>query len=288
MPRSPPTPTLSPADTSDGGVFPSVRVADLSSRGKGRGLLATRPFAPGAVVLQEAALDWCDAADAAALAQPIELSARLASRLLAKGLADRAAGLEPALADFAAHPAAAARGAELRAGRGMVRANCDAAANANISDAALERLLLAITLNAHGVRPKGRGGGELQGLFPQWGTMMNHSCTPNCASHARLAPGGELVLVVVAVAPIAKGDEVCISYLPSLYASFPDRDEQLRSLYFFPAERRAGEIRDPRLCCLTCEMRASLPSERPALGGLQGSREPKQTAGADQPLSPTD
>lgn len=68
------------------------------------------------------------------------------------------------------------------------------------------------------------GGGGGRSLQSQWDERGSGS------------GAGKLVLRLRTVRDIAAGEELCISYLNSLYTSFPERDERLQEVYFFGAD----------------------------------------------------
>ena len=70
----------------------------------------------------------------------------------------------------------------------------------------------------------GGGGGGGTSLQSQWDERGSGS------------GAGKLVLRLRTVRDIAAGEELCISYLNSLYTSFPERDERLQEVYFFGAD----------------------------------------------------
>jgi hypothetical protein len=60
------------------------------------------------------------------------------------------------------------------------------------------------------------------------GKLINHSCAPNA-----VASFTGKKLVIRAVRPIKKGEEIYISYLDIFYYSKKDRREELKNIYFF-------------------------------------------------------
>ena len=135
-----------------------------------------------------------------------------------------------------------------------------------MSDDTLERLVLAAMLNAHSVvwtRECGGDGGQAQGLFPRFGAMFNHGDVPNAVvvpcrriptasssagasyvDHSRVvmdsphdddddgdtsgrADRARPWLELRSLRPIDPGEEVTITYLDTLYTSYPERSEYL-------------------------------------------------------------
>lgn len=69
------------------------------------------------------------------------------------------------------------------------------------------------------------------GVYPM-GALLNHSCTPNCVLRFNLVPGQDVALQVVAVEPIAAGEELCHSYV-DLVLHTSTRRHRLYSTYGF-------------------------------------------------------
>lgn len=216
---------------------------------KGRGLLTREAIPAGAIVLRERALAATsldappDLADMLATAQPGDeamlLTARLAAAVLVAGQETSTRALEPRVGrEYHQHSVRPARADELARGGRLVRARCPQNA-AFLDDDTLGRLLLAISINSHGITLS--GGQSHQGLFPEVGAMVNHSCRPNLI-HFGVGIEGEdgasdqLQLVLQAVRDIEPGEELTISYLDDLYLPFAERDERLRDLYGCPAD----------------------------------------------------
>lgn len=105
------------------------------------------------------------------------------------------------------------------------------------------------------------------GFFSEIGAMVNHSCCPNLAASAVGIPGSdgghdELQLILQAVRDIAEGEELTVDYLGDLYLPFPERDERLREMYGFGAERRPT---DPGLESMAPSAAAKSAEERAAI-----------------------
>ncbi|KAI0786817.1 SET domain-containing protein [Abortiporus biennis] len=70
------------------------------------------------------------------------------------------------------------------------------------------------------------------GIFPHASRFFNHSCDPNAVARYIINQSQPIKLEIVALRPIAKGEEITIPYLdPAL--SFETRDVALRSNYGF-------------------------------------------------------
>ena len=96
-------------------------------------------------------------------------------------------------------------------------------------------LLYSIQCNAHQILNSKEGEtGVALGLFPHT-SMMNHSCSPNCIHRFLIEEGKPPRLVMRAIANIAKGEELCYSYV-NLYQSTKARRSQLESAYSFLCE----------------------------------------------------
>lgn len=80
------------------------------------------------------------------------------------------------------------------------------------------------------------------GLFGQ-PSFMNHCCKPNAVQTFLYGKGEAPRLLVTAFEDIAKGDEICISYIDNL-APKQIRQRRLKNDYFFDC------------CCVACEDRA--------------------------------
>lgn len=103
----------------------------------------------------------------------------------------------------------------------------------SVSEEEINHLLLAIQSNAHRVVDAEKRCVGL-GIFP-FVSMLNHSCSPNCAHHFVLSPGHPPSLVMQAITDIAPGDELCYNYIP-LYQSTERRRAQLSSAYSFTCD----------------------------------------------------
>ena len=96
-------------------------------------------------------------------------------------------------------------------------------------------LLYSIQCNAHQILNSKEGEtGVALGLFPHT-SMMNHSCSPNCIHRFLIEEEKPPRLVMRAIANIAKGEELCYSYV-NLYQSTKARRSQLESAYSFICE----------------------------------------------------
>ena len=96
-------------------------------------------------------------------------------------------------------------------------------------------LLYSIQCNAHQILNSKEGEtGVALGLFP-YTSMMNHSCSPNCIHRFLIEEGRPPRLIMRAIANIAKGEELCYSYV-NLYQSTKARRSQLESAYSFICE----------------------------------------------------
>jgi SET domain len=96
-------------------------------------------------------------------------------------------------------------------------------------------LLYSIQCNAHQILNSKEGEtGVALGLFP-YTSMMNHSCSPNCIHRFLIEEGRPPRLIMRAIANIAKGEELCYSYV-NLYQSTEARRSQLESAYSFICE----------------------------------------------------
>lgn len=216
-------------------LYDGVHIAPVE--GKGRGLLTKDAIPVGAVVLRERAVAAVPLDDRD-VENPILSAVMLATSILIAGREATTRTLAPRLgAEFAEHPVRRARAADLAKGRVALQTKCPKATEMMDEDA-LERLLLVNTLNTHGLRLP--GGGVHQGLFAEFGAMVNHSCKPNLIFHGRGIAGAEgshdqLQLVLQAVRNIEEGEELTISYLGDLYLPFAERDERLQDVYGFPA-----------------------------------------------------
>ncbi|KAI9209539.1 uncharacterized protein BJ171DRAFT_453684 [Polychytrium aggregatum] len=87
-----------------------------------------------------------------------------------------------------------------------------------------------INSNSHGLLdPVGNTNSVIGvGLFPL-ASMFNHSCSPNCSfvggSHGRL--------VIRTLRPIARGEELCVSYVDLFYPKDKRREKLLETKFFF-------------------------------------------------------
>ena len=109
-------------------------------------------------------------------------------------------------------------------------ASAAAASSLALTTSEARQLLYTIQCNAHQVTDEeGRAIGL--GLFP-WTSMMNHSCTPNCAHYFEIRQFEHPRLIMVALEDISAGAELCYSYVP-LYQSTANRRLQLQRAYGF-------------------------------------------------------
>lgn len=194
---------------------------------KGRGLFAVRPFAAGEPVLCEPVLAASPVV-AAASAGPWDVAAELVAALLILRREAAAQDLESE---------GAADGAPSAAHVARVRLACASRVDvADVSDGEIMRLLHAVARNALGLRTAGSTGALHQALCLR-GSMLNHSCTPNCTHLGFQPAAGTLALCVRAVAPVAAGDELTISYIDDLVAPLAERAEALAHHGFLPQRR---------------------------------------------------
>lgn len=224
-------------------LLPHVSVKEVS--GRGRGLVTNEPIAAGTVVLRERALAAVPLAVDYDADQPILETTRLAMAVLASGCETATRALEPRLGrEFAEHPVRAASTAELVCGRKKVREGCFKMATF-LDDEAIDRLILAVCINALDVLlPDGQ---IHQGMFPELGAMLNHSCRPNLLIHgigiaAEDSGHDQLQLVAQAVRDVDAGEELTVTYLGELYLPYPEREDSLRDRYGFAAERLTTDI----------------------------------------------
>lgn len=126
-------------------------------------------------------------------------------------------------------------------------------------------LLLAIQSNAHRVVDADKRCVGL-GTFPLT-SMLNHSCSPNCAHHFLLRQGQPPALVMQAIEDISAGDELCYNYIP-LYQSTERRRLQLSSAYSFTCD------------CPRCAQASSSPPSfsSSSLGSSSDERAPRSPA----------
>jgi hypothetical protein len=244
------TPTPTPDKFSlvgDGGV--SITVQQVA--GKGRGLVvATAITTPGTVLLREPAAAWTvlTSADVVGAADPIAATARVAVYLLSSNTERLADHLEPTFAEFSAgHRARAGHADDIARGATLVTDALSVDRRATVPRLEIERLVLAVMLNAHSV-VNPRGGPKAQALFPRMGAMLNHDDCPNAVVVPCRSPpieasdgGGSQAgpwLEVRSIRPIEAAEEVTITYLDSLYSSFPERTEVLQQKYLFDATAR--------------------------------------------------
>lgn len=215
--------------------------------GKGRGVVAKEAIeTPGTVLLRERAAAWTmlTRGETTGEADPVQATVRVLIDLLSKGDGQLADHLEPTLAECADGHSACARHADtIERGLQAAQKGLPHPLSSQTSPAVIKRLLLAVMLNAHSVVTPRRGC-TAQALFPRVGAMLNHGESPNAAVVRCTARGSDPVddaspwLEVRSVRPIAAGEEVTITYLETVYASFPDRDDVLQLKYGFGAAPR--------------------------------------------------
>jgi len=114
-------------------------------------------------------------------------------------------------------------------------------------------VLLPTPALAHHKRPAMAGLGTRHGLAKEIGlaicpkaAVFNHSCTANAFARVRLRPGQPPSVEVRAIAPIACGEEICISYADSV-GDVTQRRKVLRDSFFFDCacERCVAEETTP-------------------------------------------
>lgn len=220
-------------------------VSVLQVEGKGRGLISSDVIPAGSVVLREKALVAAVGSQQDS-DMPMLPAIRLTAAILTAGVEASTRSLEPRLGrETAEHPVRTARDEELKSAVALVRERCPQA-SAILDDEALQRLVLAVSLNAHGVNLRGGGEGVHHGLFVEVGAMINHSCRPNAIIQGVGIQGSDgehdaLQLVLQTVSDVKAGEELCISYLNELYLPFPERDERLRDMHAFGAEQLSSD-----------------------------------------------
>lgn len=103
----------------------------------------------------------------------------------------------------------------------------------------IEHFLFAIQCNAHRIVSENIPIGL--GLFPLT-SMMNHSCSPNCAQYFIIEPGKPVRLIMRAIRAIAEGEELTYSYV-ALYEPTNLRQTKLQAAYGFncTCERCCGQ-----------------------------------------------
>eukprot|EP00039_Didymoeca_costata_P033588 m.43045 g.43045 ORF g.43045 m.43045 type:complete len:383 (-) comp9944_c0_seq2:9-1157(-) len=199
---------------------------------KGRGLFCKNSIKAGDVVLMEKALASVVVSDTSA--DPIMHAAQLALAIIQSNKTQEAQGLEPTNKhEFLKHPVYEQRRHELSHGKSWIMKQLNERDSMDESD--IEKLILAMTLNAHALRLGGTRG-IIQAVFPIHGTMVNHSCRPNLLFRCTGTQDNP-TLVLQALCDISKEKELCISYLDSLYLSYPERNDRLMDIYGFPAEK---------------------------------------------------
>ena len=191
--------------------------------GRGRGLVVTSAVAAGSPVLCEVALVSASMGGSG----PWTAAAELALEVLRLGRAEDTNGLEPC--------AEASSEAQLSKLEGDEAGDVEDALELFFPSErrAARRLLHVVARNALAL--------DGQQALCVRGAMINHSCTPNATHRGfRRASDGALCLCIRAVAPIAAGEEVTISYVSDLAAPHAERAAELRH-HGFPPERRACE-----------------------------------------------
>ena len=71
-------------------------------------------------------------------------------------------------------------------------------------------------------------GAENYGLFEE-ASRLNHSCQPNCTYHFL----GDNSIIVSAISPVMKGEELTLSYCPVIYEDLPSRLKYLKYHFDF-------------------------------------------------------
>ena len=231
LPAHPPA-SLDTADIDTNIGTSGVRVEPAGEMGLRA--VASQSFRAGACVLCESSL----------LVLPQQFSLGHIGQCLQD--ADRDAWLPRALQLF--HPSDAAFAAEPRWERlrACWRASGHLFAAAGPDAEVLSRLWRVLTLNAFG------GGDEKRRthLF-EVGSRVNHSCDPNCCRTV----GADGRLIIRAVRPIARGEEIKISYLvpQALLSPAAERNRRLRQYGFACTCSRCSGCDDTRgFCCPSC------------------------------------
>ncbi|KAJ3271909.1 hypothetical protein HDV01_006123 [Terramyces sp. JEL0728] len=109
------------------------------------------------------------------------------------------------------------------------------------------KLVCRINSNSHAVHdPEGVTNSEIGvGMFPMV-AMLNHSCAPN----AVFVTGGNGMMVVRVVTPVAEGEEICVSYVDLFAPKWERQGKLLTSKFFWCQCKRCnyqGDSVDPDL-----------------------------------------
>eukprot|EP00040_Diaphanoeca_grandis_P007788 m.42316 g.42316 ORF g.42316 m.42316 type:complete len:397 (-) comp19069_c0_seq1:213-1403(-) len=218
------------------------QVKQLGTKGRGLVNALGSDIAAGTVILREDAVIFVEVDEDAAASNPIIPTAELAIAIIKAGVVPKLDCLEPEVGvandhgNMSKHRGFTQRASELSDGVEIVRKHCSVDSLKTVPS--VKRLLLAISLNAHGIKLPSKP--MLQGIFPVIAAMCNHSCRPNMMFQGRLhktdSGDEKLEIVLRTVRRITIGEELTISYLGSQYLSFPERDERLQDIYLFGAE----------------------------------------------------